>query len=307
VPRGDPLARRRVGLAQQVAELGERVAAHARDRRAAARVLVHEVVAPRRARSGLEVEHVVRHAEPLAHAPRVVDRVERAARAVGHVVAVAEELHRRPDHVVALLDEQRRRDRRVDAAAHRDEHPPRARPAPSPGAPAAPATRARALAASAGTARHARRHARRRGERADAQPHRAAASVGSTPIASSTCDGDTLPVWHAEPPDAATPCRSSAMSSDSPSTPGTLTLSHVRRARARRGRGSPRRARGEDRGLERVAQRARGARTRLALGDRELGGGREPHGVGHVLGAGAPAAVLRAAVEQRRERVPRRT
>ena len=122
VARRDPLRVDRVGLHEQIAELRERVAAHARNRRAAARVLVHEVVDDVAAERALEIEHVVRHAELLADAPRVVDRVERAARAVGQIVAVAEELHRRADDVVALLDEHRRGDRRIDAARHRDEH-----------------------------------------------------------------------------------------------------------------------------------------------------------------------------------------
>src|SRR5947207_6022990 len=111
-----------VGAVHEVAELGEGVAAHARNRRAAARVFVHEVVDHVVAERALEIQHVVRDAELLAHAPRVVDRVERAARTVGDVLAIAEELHRRADDVVALLDEQRCRDGRVHAAGHRDEN-----------------------------------------------------------------------------------------------------------------------------------------------------------------------------------------
>ena len=63
VTRRDPVALERLGLAHQVAELRERVAAHAGNRRAAAAVLVHEIlhhVAPERA---LQIEHVVRHAK----------------------------------------------------------------------------------------------------------------------------------------------------------------------------------------------------------------------------------------------------
>ena len=71
--------------------------------------------------NALQVQHVVRNAELLADAARVVDRVERAAGPVRKVVAVAEELHRRADDVVALLDEQRGGDGRIDAARHRDE------------------------------------------------------------------------------------------------------------------------------------------------------------------------------------------
>ena len=122
VSRRDPSCIHRVGAAHEVAELRERVAAHARDRRAAARVLVDEIlhdVVPERA---LEVEDVVRDAELLADAARVVHAVERAAGTVGHVIAVAEQLHRCADDVVALAHEQRRGDGRVHAATHGDQH-----------------------------------------------------------------------------------------------------------------------------------------------------------------------------------------
>ena len=47
------------------------------------------------------------------------------------------------------------------------------------------------------------------------------ASSRGTPIAASTCDGSTLPLWHAEPDEQATPDMSSASSIDSLSVPGT--------------------------------------------------------------------------------------
>src|SRR5580693_6068737 len=47
------------------------------------------------------------------------------------------------------------------------------------------------------------------------------ANSGRTPIAASTCDGDTLPDEHAEPELTATPARSSAIISVAASTPGT--------------------------------------------------------------------------------------
>ena len=50
-------------------------------------------------------------------------------------------------------------------------------------------------------------------------------SSGDTPIAPSTCEGVMLPLWHAEPLEQATPCRSSAISIDSLSVPGTERLS----------------------------------------------------------------------------------
>ena len=105
----DPFRIDRVGLAYQVAELRERVAAHARNRRASARILADEIVDHVVTESCLEIDDVVRNAELLADAARVVDGIERAARAIGNVVAVTEQLHRCTDDVVALLDEQCRR------------------------------------------------------------------------------------------------------------------------------------------------------------------------------------------------------
>ncbi len=70
----------------------------------------------------LEIQHVVRDPERMGDVARVVDRVERAARAVGHRIAVAEKLHGGSDHLVALLDETRRRDRTIHATRHGDQH-----------------------------------------------------------------------------------------------------------------------------------------------------------------------------------------
>src|SRR3712207_2353062 len=107
VPGRDPIRFDLVGLVHEVAKLRERVTAHARDGRAAPGVLFDEVLDDVAAERALHVEHVVRHAEAHANAARVVDRVERAARPVRDLVAVAEQLHRDADDVVALLDEQR--------------------------------------------------------------------------------------------------------------------------------------------------------------------------------------------------------
>ena len=99
----DPACVDRIRLAQQVAELGEGVASHARDRRAPARILGDEVLHHVAAKGGFEVEHVVRHAELLADAARVVHAVQRAAGTIGEVLPVAEQLHRRTDDVEPLL------------------------------------------------------------------------------------------------------------------------------------------------------------------------------------------------------------
>src|SRR5664279_3933494 len=102
VPRRNPLRVERVRLPQQIAKLRERVPSHTRNRRASPRVLAHEVLQHVAAERILHVQHVVRNAELLAYATRVVDRVEGAARAIGHLVAVAEELHCRADHIVPV-------------------------------------------------------------------------------------------------------------------------------------------------------------------------------------------------------------
>ena len=100
-----------IRLFQEVAELRERVATDARNRRAAARILFDEVVDHIVPEAALEVEHVMRDPELLADATRVVHGIERAAGTVGDIFAVTEQLHCRADDVVALFDEQRRGDR----------------------------------------------------------------------------------------------------------------------------------------------------------------------------------------------------
>jgi len=59
-------------LAQQVSELRESIAPHARNRRPPPRVLIHEIINDIMAERALHVQHVVRNPQLLAHAPRVV-------------------------------------------------------------------------------------------------------------------------------------------------------------------------------------------------------------------------------------------
>src|SRR5437899_2820133 len=113
----------RVRVVQEVAELGERVAAHARDGRAAARVLGDEVGDHVAAEAIFEIQDVVRDPELVRHEPGVGDRIEGAARTVGDGVAVAEQLHGGADHVVPFLHQDRRSDRAVDSPGHGDENP----------------------------------------------------------------------------------------------------------------------------------------------------------------------------------------
>src|SRR4051812_22010570 len=105
---GDPPCINGIRLLQKISELGEGVAAHARNRGATASVLVDEVVDDIVPKTRFEVEHVMRNSELLADASRIVHGIERTARPVRHVFAVTKELHRRADYVVALLDEQAR-------------------------------------------------------------------------------------------------------------------------------------------------------------------------------------------------------
>ena len=116
VPRRDVRRIDGVGLAQQVTELGERIAPHAGNRCAPGGVLAHEVVHHVVTERRLQVEHVVRDAQRFADPARIVDRVERTARLVGDVVAVAEQLHGRAHHLEPLGMQQRGGDRGVDAA-----------------------------------------------------------------------------------------------------------------------------------------------------------------------------------------------
>jgi len=76
---GDGVPRARAG--EQRAELQIRVAGHARHRRAAARVAVGEGLDDGAVELLRHVEEVVRDAQPLGHATRVIDGLAAAARA----------------------------------------------------------------------------------------------------------------------------------------------------------------------------------------------------------------------------------
>src|SRR5205085_7310683 len=179
-----------VGLVEQIAKLREGVASHAWNRRTTARVLVHEIADDVAPEGALEIEDVVRHAQLLAHPPRVVDRVERAAWAIGHVIPIAEQLHGRADHIVTLLDEQRRGDGRIDAAGHRDQHSLPHRQAPTACRRAAGAW-PRALRTSAGNT-CATRSTHASVVRLPRLMRIAALAMSArTPHAVSTCDGVT--------------------------------------------------------------------------------------------------------------------
>jgi hypothetical protein len=109
VPGGDVIAIQRIGVGQQVSELGERVAADAGDGRPAPAVFADEVLDDMQVEAVLEIEDVVGDADGMGNIPGIIDRIEGAAGPVRHIVAVTEELHRGAYHLVALFDETRRR------------------------------------------------------------------------------------------------------------------------------------------------------------------------------------------------------
>jgi hypothetical protein len=70
----------------------------------------------------LQIQNIVRNTERMRDIPGVVDRIQRAARPVRHVVAIAEELHGGADNLVALLNQASRCDRAVYPARHRHQN-----------------------------------------------------------------------------------------------------------------------------------------------------------------------------------------
>src|SRR5262245_13435501 len=219
VAGGDVVAVERVRVGQQVPELGERVAAHARNRGTAPAVLAHEVVDHVQREAVLEIEHVVRDAQRVGHVARVRNRVERAAGTVGYLFAVAEELHGGSDHLVALLDQARSGHGAVHAARHRYQH--------AGGHDAAlPSTLAswRSLATTDGITSDTRSTSSAVLSRPRLKRIAPSARSRGTPIASSTWDGSTEPVEHADPLEAATPARTRCISKASLSAPATETF-----------------------------------------------------------------------------------
>ena len=107
---------------QQVVELDRHVAVDAGHRRLAGDVAFGEAVDHRFLEAALVVEHVMRNADALGDAARVVDVLARAAGAlaVGGGAMVVE-LQRDADHVIAFGLEQRGGHRGIDAAGHGDD------------------------------------------------------------------------------------------------------------------------------------------------------------------------------------------
>ena len=141
----------------QAAPLDAAVALDARVRRPAGRVARDVRLDDPRVELLGEVEDVVREVELRGDAARVLDVGHRAAAGVARA---APELQRHAGDVVALVAQHRGRDRRVDPAAHRDEHPHR--PASLTPGPARGAARPRPGSAR-GRGRRRRRSTRTRG------------------------------------------------------------------------------------------------------------------------------------------------
>jgi len=114
VARCDVVAVEAIGVGEQIAELGEGVTADARNGGAPARVFLDEILDDRAAELVFEIEDVVRDAKGRRDRTRVVDGIEGAARPIGDLIAIAEQLHGCADDVVSLFDEQGRRDGTVD-------------------------------------------------------------------------------------------------------------------------------------------------------------------------------------------------
>ena len=94
-----------IGVGQEVAEFGERIAAHAGDGCPASAVLAHEVLNHVQIEPVLEIEDVVRDTQRRRDVAGVVDGIQRAAGPIGDLFAVAEELHGGPHHVISLLNQ----------------------------------------------------------------------------------------------------------------------------------------------------------------------------------------------------------
>ena len=110
------------GEPEQVAELDRPVALDARDRRLAGEIALGEAVDHRFPEAVLVVEDVVRDAQGLGHAARVVDVATGAAGALamGRRTVIVE-LKRDADHVVTFALQQPGHDGGVDAARHGDD------------------------------------------------------------------------------------------------------------------------------------------------------------------------------------------
>src|SRR5690348_3176489 len=212
----DVSAVERVRMIEKVPELGERIAADAGDGGAAARVFGHEVRDHVAAEPVFQVQDVVRNAELVGDQSRVGDRVQGAARTVGYVVAIAEQLHGSPDDVVAGVHEEGGRDGGVDAAGHGDEN--------AVGHRCSTADSARTFSTIFGMAPMTASTSSSLLSFPNEKRSAATPSSRGTPMAVRTCEGSTAPVEHADPDEQAIPARSKCIKRASLSVPGIDTF-----------------------------------------------------------------------------------
>ena len=116
-----------LGARGERGELQIAVAVHARNRRAAAGVLAHEVRHDGLVELPLEIDDVVGNTQLACDSPGVVQVVDGAARAEAHFAVgvrsgVIVQLHREADDLVPLTSEQCGGDRRIDPARHGDDY-----------------------------------------------------------------------------------------------------------------------------------------------------------------------------------------
>ena len=121
VAGGEPVGAERFGLVEEAVELDVGVAVEAGVGRAAAAVLGDERLDDVLEKLALQIQRVVRDAEPVGDAAGVLDILDAAALGAARQAfgpGLGPEAHGDADHLVALLDEQRRGDGRIDPTAH---------------------------------------------------------------------------------------------------------------------------------------------------------------------------------------------
>src|SRR6201999_2815115 len=199
----------------QRGEFDSLVAPHTGVGRLTAGVRRHEVVGDVFLEAVRETPYIERDVENIGHAAGVAGVLFRAAatRAGAQRARCGRQRQVHTDDVVTGVDHPCGRHRRVDAAAHRDEHPHcSVTPALAGAAWRARSTAAGSTASAASTS--ASVLVWPNDNRSEPR-----ALAGSAPIASSTCDGWATPAVHAEPVEHSTPLASSSISSESPSQP----------------------------------------------------------------------------------------
>jgi hypothetical protein len=108
-------------LAEEQVELHFFVAHHVRVRRATGSILAHHVIHHASAILRLEIKRLERDTERGGHAERSLTLSLPTTAAAAGVRLVGPVLHEGTSYFVALAQQQSRSDRRVDAAAHRDQ------------------------------------------------------------------------------------------------------------------------------------------------------------------------------------------